>query len=373
MAPNAPAPRSVMPMTHGLLPCPRCGVQTDSLKAYRLPLLLLFLGVAWSLRHGTVVACPRCVRRELGRLTLVNALPANLLWVLLLLPWYSIAALRTLTHGHSPSVGTLPSGGGYRDPAPVPQAAQTLPSGSWGTDPALAPYIDPARPDELQATFVYPHRGGTREQLPVRFIQNEGDVYRAVVLRASQVEPGVHEGLEIFVRPSSSYPPLVWLPPAARDNLRGWDARCSACGFDLAFTPALEIARAAVPHLQPGQEPPQLLTACPACAGPMTLTRRVSSSASSPTRRRWRTASMVAAALAMLMVGVAAADSESAGVAASYAACVLVGIPLGAWMSADWAAREGKPWFLPPLIGVGAAVALLAAALVFFEGIFPAL
>jgi hypothetical protein len=74
---------------------------TDSLKAYRLPTLLIFLWIGASFKHGTVVACPPCMRKELGTLALVNLLPANLLWPLLAAPWYSIAALRSMTKGHS--------------------------------------------------------------------------------------------------------------------------------------------------------------------------------------------------------------------------------------------------------------------------------
>lgn len=82
-------------------PCPRCGDSTTALKAYRLPTFLLFLFIAVSFRHGLVVACPRCMRKELLRLAAINLLPANLLWFVLLLPWYGIAAIRSTTAGHS--------------------------------------------------------------------------------------------------------------------------------------------------------------------------------------------------------------------------------------------------------------------------------
>ncbi len=361
---------------HHPRPCPRCGASTDSLKAFRLPLFLLFLGVAWSLRHGTVVACPRCMRRELGRLTLVNLLPANILWLVLLLPWYGVSALRTFKRGHSPSLTTGSIPGGYRDPAAPAAAPVGEAPEPWNTDPALAPYADPSRPGVFDATFLYTHRGYQRERLPVRLLRREGEVYRALVLEGSPIEPGVHPNLEVFVRPSAIHPPLVWLPPAARDNLQGWEARCDACGFDLAFVPAFEIARAQG-HLQPGREPPQLMTQCPSCGGPMTLTRRALplrfGAAITGAARRWRAATLGALGLALLLVGVAGASSERAGVAATYLATWLVGFPLGAWLSADGAARENKPWYVPLLVGVGVAVVLFALALVFFEAIFPAL
>jgi hypothetical protein len=86
------------------LPCPVCQEATDSLKSYRLILFLLFIGIGASHKSATVVACPSCMRKRLLKLALVNLIPGNVLWVILLVPWYSIAALMSLTQGHSSSV-----------------------------------------------------------------------------------------------------------------------------------------------------------------------------------------------------------------------------------------------------------------------------
>ena len=93
-----------MPLKEDLLPCPECGQQTDSLKGYRLPTFLLFILVAASFKHGLLFGCPPCMRKKLLKLGLINLLPANVLWVVLLLPWYSIAAVMTTTPGHSSAV-----------------------------------------------------------------------------------------------------------------------------------------------------------------------------------------------------------------------------------------------------------------------------
>lgn len=107
------------------LPCPKCGQMTESLKAYKLPTFMLFLWFGASFKHGTVVACPPCMRKELGKLALINILPANLLFPLLVGPWYSIAALRSLTKGHSSGAHQaiaplMQSGYGYDQPPPQP-------------------------------------------------------------------------------------------------------------------------------------------------------------------------------------------------------------------------------------------------------------
>ena len=108
------------------LPCPKCGQMTESLKAYRLPTFVLFLFVGASFKHGEVIACPTCMRKELGKMALINILPANVLWPLLIAPWYSIAALRSATKGHSSkareyaALSASYTGYGYDQPAPQP-------------------------------------------------------------------------------------------------------------------------------------------------------------------------------------------------------------------------------------------------------------
>lgn len=93
-----------MRLNPDLLPCPECGQQTDSLKGYRMPTFLLFILVAASFKHALVVGCPDCMRKKVLKLALINLVPANILWVVLLLPWYSIVAMLTTTKGHSGAV-----------------------------------------------------------------------------------------------------------------------------------------------------------------------------------------------------------------------------------------------------------------------------
>jgi hypothetical protein len=91
-------------------PCPRCGQPTDSLKQFRcLSWCLYYIaGAAWQVEY--VRACPGCMRRHLARRTLVNIIPANVLWPVLVLPWTAVLFASTYQKGHSPTVlsGRLP-------------------------------------------------------------------------------------------------------------------------------------------------------------------------------------------------------------------------------------------------------------------------
>ncbi len=69
-----------------------------------MPVFLLFILVAASFRHGTVVACPPCMRKKLGKLSLINILPANILFLVLVGPWYLVCTMMSFTEGHSSSL-----------------------------------------------------------------------------------------------------------------------------------------------------------------------------------------------------------------------------------------------------------------------------
>jgi len=69
-----------------------------------MPTFLLFILVAASFKHALVIGCPDCMRKKLLKLALINLIPANILWVVLLLPWYSIAGILSTTKGHSGAV-----------------------------------------------------------------------------------------------------------------------------------------------------------------------------------------------------------------------------------------------------------------------------
>jgi hypothetical protein len=84
-----------------LLPCPRCGQLTDSLKHYRFMHLLVFFLVAAYHQQATYVACPKCMRGTVGLRMLINLVPANVLWPILVLPWGLVLLGMSCTKGHS--------------------------------------------------------------------------------------------------------------------------------------------------------------------------------------------------------------------------------------------------------------------------------
>jgi hypothetical protein len=89
----------MIPIT-GTAACPVCGQPTDSLKQYRYINWCVFFGAAI---HQTVVyrACPACMRKFIWKRCLINIVPANLVWLIGLLPWGLILIAGTYLKGHS--------------------------------------------------------------------------------------------------------------------------------------------------------------------------------------------------------------------------------------------------------------------------------
>jgi hypothetical protein len=95
-------------MDHGqedvFLSCPVCEQLTDSLKQYRYMQWCVFLLAGVIYRHTDVRACPGCMRAFVRRSLLINVVPANLVWLVGLLPWGLILLALSYRKGHSKGV-----------------------------------------------------------------------------------------------------------------------------------------------------------------------------------------------------------------------------------------------------------------------------
>jgi hypothetical protein len=104
--PGVPPPQHAHAQHGGdaALPCPKCNQMTTSLKSYTMVQFLLFVWFFAFWRRQTLTLCPSCMRNELLMKTLINLIPANLLWLFLVLPWHTVLFCMTFADGHSSKV-----------------------------------------------------------------------------------------------------------------------------------------------------------------------------------------------------------------------------------------------------------------------------
>jgi hypothetical protein len=88
----------------GALPCPVCGEPTEHLKQYRFVAWMVFYLIGATYSTAYYRGCPRCVRRVIAKRAAWNVLPANLLWVALVLPWALVLIAASYRKGHSRDV-----------------------------------------------------------------------------------------------------------------------------------------------------------------------------------------------------------------------------------------------------------------------------
>jgi hypothetical protein len=88
------------------IPCPVCSTPTDSLKRYGVLQRVVFLGIAVHIQRSSEVACPKCMRYLLRKVTFspLHFLLANLMWFLVVLPYHLILMIASTTKGHSSSI-----------------------------------------------------------------------------------------------------------------------------------------------------------------------------------------------------------------------------------------------------------------------------
>lgn len=83
------------------LPCPCCRKPTRSLRRHQVVVFCLFFFVGAFFQKGLRTGCPSCIRGTIWKWTLLNAVPANLVWLCGLLPvaiWWTVASF---FRGHS--------------------------------------------------------------------------------------------------------------------------------------------------------------------------------------------------------------------------------------------------------------------------------
>ena len=82
---SAPIPaRAPSTSASALYLCPACHAVTRSLKNFRLYRVFLFLIVAGGSQAADYTACPSCMRKIIAKLTILNLVPANLPWPVVL-------------------------------------------------------------------------------------------------------------------------------------------------------------------------------------------------------------------------------------------------------------------------------------------------
>ena len=144
----------------------------------------------------------------------------------------------------------------------------------WHADLALSGKFHPEMPDDIEATFVL-LKEKTLEKMWVRIEGVEPDVgYRASLLNTAHASPALAAGMKVLVRPSKSHPPMLWVPPAAAQNLARWSTVCEACGFDLLFIPVDELAKMQFPDAPPGAVVERFTTRCLMCRATMHVAKR---------------------------------------------------------------------------------------------------
>ncbi len=92
-------------MQNQLVICPKCGQPSDSIKQYKLPYKWIFVWIMLFHQDIEYTCCPHCMRKQiLLRGFTYNIILANLLWLIIILPWCLVLLICSFTKGHSKAV-----------------------------------------------------------------------------------------------------------------------------------------------------------------------------------------------------------------------------------------------------------------------------
>ncbi|MFT3714097.1 MAG: hypothetical protein QM817_41070 [Archangium sp.] len=130
---------------------------------------------------------------------------------------------------------------------------RTAPPTPWLEDPFFKSRFHPEYPNDLQAHFFITASKQV-EQMWVRLGAPTGmpNTYAGVLLNTAHSDPSLKQGLLVKIRGAPGAKAPLWLSPVMEENLRTWDAKCQACGFDLMLEPAADVIKRSFPNAPAG-------------------------------------------------------------------------------------------------------------------------
>jgi hypothetical protein len=143
----------------------------------------------------------------------------------------------------------------------------------WKKDPKLKLHAD--YPNDVEARFYFPAERKVESMwVSLSGVDQEIGGYTGKLLNTPNSKAEVRAGSIVSIRSSPGVPEPVWVSPVMRENLKKWTMKCTACAFDMYFTPLEDVAKAQFPNAPPGAEMLGFTTACPVCGKLMNVDAR---------------------------------------------------------------------------------------------------
>ncbi|MFO0597912.1 MAG: hypothetical protein U0228_21600 [Myxococcaceae bacterium] len=148
-------------------------------------------------------------------------------------------------------------------------------TGRWASDPLLAGHFHADFPDDVRAGFFLVEQ----RQVEQMWVRLDGAVpelgaWQGTLLNTAHADATLAAGRRVTVRGAVGTPGPVWLSPAIEENLRTWEGRCGACGFDLVLTPIEDLIKRQFPDAPPDAVLQGMTTRCAMCNQTQVLQRR---------------------------------------------------------------------------------------------------
>lgn len=144
---------------------------------------------------------------------------------------------------------------------------------AWRNDPKLSFHADD--PNDLEARFFFPEQHKVEQMwVTLNGVDAEVGGYTGKLLNTPNSKSDVREGSQVTVRVTPGVPEPVWVTKVMRANLKDWKMACTACGFDLHFTPVAELIAAQFKDAPRGSVMEKFTTRCPVCGKTMTVEHR---------------------------------------------------------------------------------------------------
>lgn len=150
----------------------------------------------------------------------------------------------------------------------------------WTSDPFFKSRFHPEFPNDLQAHFFII----TAKKVEQMWVRLDGptpmaSTYSGVLLNTAHSDPSLAQGMRVKIRGAPGAKAPLWLSPAMEANLQSWDAKCTACGFDLVLEPVADVVARSFANAPPGTVFEAFTTRCAMCNQTMQVQKKAGGAA----------------------------------------------------------------------------------------------
>ena len=120
----------------------------------------------------------------------------------------------------------------------------------WRDDPSLVGKFHPGFPDHIEALFFFPEHGNVEKMwVGLDNIDYKVEGYSGKLLNEPHTPSSLSKSSRVTIRATPGHETPIYISKITRKNLKKWQGKCQACGFDLIMVSVADFVTKTFPDI----------------------------------------------------------------------------------------------------------------------------